>query len=458
MSSSPRRPRNIDLILGGHDHMFSVEKINDILLVKSGSDFLTLSEINLQPIDASEQIDEQTEALNDHNVITDHSYIYRVANKWKVELIKRDITKDITPDPEIAEHIRKCDEQVNEKMKVSMFKTEVTLDTKFTFVRTSETPIGNLIADILRKDLNADCALFHSGQIRADFIYEPGILTIGDLQSMLPYEEPIVLIEIKGEHLLEALENSVCRLPALEGRFLQVSHINFEFDLAKPPMQRINRDTLIVDNEPLNLEHNYKVACTQYIFFGKDGFLSLKNGSMLSATVNTRKINEIMYEFFFLFSNQDFLEEYRVYSKHKEELTKNYIRRSILNKKARILEQSQLFSSVIKGLESMLKMDLNPQTDSGQTLTQTQDLLGTQQGTKSFARSYTTSQESGLPVLKLLTRFNIELLFSQKAILSLDCLVRLRKYQLIKNFMLSPEQKIIPVLAPTTENRIRLIK
>jgi 5'-nucleotidase len=451
------KAKNIDLILGGHDHMFAVKKINDILVLKSGSDFLTLSEINLQPIEASEPFEEQTEALHDNNIQTGKSYVYRVANKWKVELIKRDITKDISPDPEIEQYIQKCDEQLNEKMKVSLFKTDVTLDTKFTVVRTTETPIGNLIADIVRKDLNADCALFNSGQIRADFVYEPALLTIGDLESMLPYEEPIVLIEVTGEDLLEALENSVCKLPALEGRFLQVSHINFEYDLTKPPMERINRDTLIIDNEPLHKNHKYKVATTQYLFTGKDGFVSLKKGLMLSATTNTRKINEIMYEFFFLLSNHEFLEEYRLYSKHKEELTTNFIRRSILKKKARMEQQGQALKTFQEAMDILLGEKQPNPTNPIENMTGISEAVSPGKRDKSFSNMTSNHEDSGLPVLKVLTKFNIDLLFSQKAILSLDCLVRLRKYQLIKHFERTPDKKIVPVIAPTTEKRITLI-
>lgn len=39
--------KGIDLILGGHDHLIIQEKINDTVLIKSGSDFRNFSIIKV---------------------------------------------------------------------------------------------------------------------------------------------------------------------------------------------------------------------------------------------------------------------------------------------------------------------------------------------------------------------------------------------------------------------------
>src|SRR5690606_2553901 len=64
------------------------------------------------------------------------------------------------------------------------------------------------------------------------------------------------------------------------------------------------------------------------------------------------------------------------------------------------------------------------------------------------------SDPETLPVVKILTRFNNDLVLKRKAILSLDCLVRLRKFQLIKAIEKGPNKEILPVINPVSEGRI----
>lgn len=43
-----KQVKGIDLILGGHDHLIASEKINQAVLVKSGTDFKNFSIIKIQ--------------------------------------------------------------------------------------------------------------------------------------------------------------------------------------------------------------------------------------------------------------------------------------------------------------------------------------------------------------------------------------------------------------------------
>jgi 2',3'-cyclic-nucleotide 2'-phosphodiesterase (5'-nucleotidase family) len=44
-----------------------------------------------------------------------------------------------------------------------------------------------------------------------------GYLTIGDVLEILPFEDPLVVLEISGKTLWEALEASLATWPAQEG-------------------------------------------------------------------------------------------------------------------------------------------------------------------------------------------------------------------------------------------------
>lgn len=59
-----------------------------------------------------------------------------------------------------------------------------------------------------------------AGTIRGDQIYEPGVLKVLDIVSCFPFEDPVVVIKVSGSKILEALENGLSKVPALEGRLV----------------------------------------------------------------------------------------------------------------------------------------------------------------------------------------------------------------------------------------------
>jgi len=88
----------------------------------------------------------------------------------------------------------------------------------------------------------ADGVLLCAGTFRGDSTYGPGLpqfggfcvisepfttgfLSIGDILEILPFEDPIVAIEIDGETLWEALENSLSAWPSQEGFVLVVKSL-----------------------------------------------------------------------------------------------------------------------------------------------------------------------------------------------------------------------------------------
>ena len=47
--------------------------------------------------------------------------------------------------------------------------------------------------------------------------YSQGLITMGDILEILPYDDPVVVIEVDGETLWDALESSLKLWPAQEG-------------------------------------------------------------------------------------------------------------------------------------------------------------------------------------------------------------------------------------------------
>ncbi|EXJ62632.1 hypothetical protein A1O7_03070 [Cladophialophora yegresii CBS 114405] len=238
----------VDLVLGGHDHYYQHSLINGTHVLRSGSDFKQLSYI------------EARRRPGDNK-------------KWDFHIVRRDIVADIPPDHEMAQVVEKLTTSLKDKLEKPLGYTASPLDARFTTVRLKESNIGNFVCDLMRAHYNGDCCLMASGTIRGDQIYPPGVLKLKDIMNCFPFEDPTIVIRVTGAALLAALENSVCAYPALEGRFPQVSDIEFEFDPSLPPNHRIKWTK--IGGEPLDLERKYVLVTRGYMGRGKDGFDSL---------------------------------------------------------------------------------------------------------------------------------------------------------------------------------------
>ena len=81
------------------------------------------------------------------------------------------------------------------------------------------------------------------------------------------------MIKVKGSAIWAALENGVCLVPALEGRFPQVAGMKYSFDPQKESGNRIL--WVEIGDKPLDPTKEYVLATRGYMGRGKDGFDSL---------------------------------------------------------------------------------------------------------------------------------------------------------------------------------------
>ena len=97
-----------------------------------------------------------------------------------------------------------------------------------------------------------------------------------DLVSIIPMQDPLIVLEILGSELYKALENAVSAYPKLEGRFPQVAGISFTFDPAKPPGSRVEPNLVRIADEWLNFDQKYAVCVKSYMYGGCDGYNMFK--------------------------------------------------------------------------------------------------------------------------------------------------------------------------------------
>jgi len=120
------------------------------------------------------------------------------------------ITSDITPDPETEHLVEEITKQVASKTSTPIGYTTVPLDGRSMSVRSEETNLGNLTADLMVGFYRAsscppvDVGFCVGGTIRNDSVLEVGEITLGDILTAFPFIDPVVVIRITGRQLWDS--------------------------------------------------------------------------------------------------------------------------------------------------------------------------------------------------------------------------------------------------------------
>ncbi len=179
------------------------------------------------------------------------------------------VTEAIAPEPAVQQLLEDYNRKLESQTATVIGRSLVTLEGDTGKVRTQETNLGNLLADLLRDEFGTDVALVNGGQIRDGI--PAGPVDIKRVLRVLPFNSPTVTLTITGERLRQALENSVSQLPGSQaGRFLQVSGLSVLYDLSAKPGARVQEVT--VGGRPLEAARRYSVATDAFLADGGDGF------------------------------------------------------------------------------------------------------------------------------------------------------------------------------------------
>ena len=149
--------------------------------------------------------------------------------------------------------------------------------------RIQECDMGNMIADAMRGaviDKGYTIALQNSGGIRASL--DAGEVTLGEIMTILPFQNTLSTFKVTGQQLLTAMENGVSQVEDNAGRFPQVSGMRYTFDLAKPANEgRVTSIEIDEDGswKPLDLNKTYGMVSNNFIRGGGDGYKVFRSAS-----------------------------------------------------------------------------------------------------------------------------------------------------------------------------------
>nr|WP_154958582.1 5'-nucleotidase C-terminal domain-containing protein [Paenibacillus xylanexedens] len=189
-------------------------------------------------------------------------------SKKTATLVDETGAKDIKPNGNVAALVSSIQKKQEPILKEEVANTAVLLDGKREQVRAGETNLGDLLADAIRDVSKADIALTNGGGIRSSI--EKGIVTKGDVITVLPFGNQVVTLDIKGSDVLAALENGVGSYPEPSGGFPQVSGITFKIDAAAAKGSRVH--TVMVGDKALDPAATYTLATNDFTAVGGDEY------------------------------------------------------------------------------------------------------------------------------------------------------------------------------------------
>ncbi|MFL5924912.1 MAG: 5'-nucleotidase C-terminal domain-containing protein [Gaiellaceae bacterium] len=269
---------NVDAVIGDHtDFQVVSSRPNGVLVTENRSKGIRFTRVRLVIDTKAKQV------------------VYKTADFHKPWDI------GVTPDATIQARI----DQLNSQL-APILSTVIGSSTRFVpradacgngVGRTCESLVGNIVTDAMRTKyapIGVDFALTNSGGLRADltcpttdnpndfcpsYTPPPYPITRGQVLTVLPFGNIVVTLQVNGAELKTMLENGISRMPAVDGRFPQVSGLCFTYDISAPVGSRV---TSVVrqagdgscTGAPVDLTSasTYKIAENDFMANGGDGY------------------------------------------------------------------------------------------------------------------------------------------------------------------------------------------
>lgn len=171
---------------------------------------------------------------------------------------------------------------IKDTMSEVISQSSVELDGVRDNVRTKETNLGNLVADAMLEKAaawGATLAITNGGGIRASI--DKGPITRGEVLTVMPFGNYLMVLELTGEQIIKALDNGVSQVESKAGRFPQVAGLKFTYDPSKPVGSRVVSAAVKTGSGyvPIAPKSKYLVATNNFMADGGDGYVSFKEAS-----------------------------------------------------------------------------------------------------------------------------------------------------------------------------------
>ncbi len=255
---------DVDVVVGGHTHTLLSNKAEGAegpypTWVENGG-------VRVPVVQASQY----SRYLGDLKVVFDDNGVVKEATGEPIL-----IDSSFKPDEAMAARINELKAPLEELKKKVVGSAEAAIDGDRKNCRAKECSMGNLLADAQLdrvKDQGITIAIQNGGGLRASI--DAGEVTMGEVLTVLPFQNTIATFQLKGSDIVAALENGVSQVDDGAGRFAQVAGLKYSFDRTKPVGSRVS-DVQVKDGEnfvPIDPNKTYGVVTNNYVRGGGDGY------------------------------------------------------------------------------------------------------------------------------------------------------------------------------------------
>lgn len=273
-------PGTIDAFFGGHTHAQMRQFVNGIPTVQALAMSREFSTMELWIDTANDRVLQDRTVLRPHTMIC--SYVYEGTDQCDPRRAPEGASlttrvfegKTIAPDPKVAQTIEPFLRRVALKRaeKVGVRTTD-----RFARNYLAESPLGNLLTDLMREGSGAEIAFMNSGGIRADL--PAGELVYSDIFAVSPFDNYPAVVQLTGKQIVEALQATS---GGQRGVF-QVSGLRYTIDVAKDadkPHAEKRRvvDVKLENGQPIDPEKLYRVVMPDFVASGGDGMMDVMSG------------------------------------------------------------------------------------------------------------------------------------------------------------------------------------
>jgi 5'-nucleotidase/UDP-sugar diphosphatase len=246
-SSEPR----VDVIVGGHTHAILDEptRVGNALIVQVGAKGVILGKLDLD-VKKGKVVSCSGEQLE---------------------------VSDSTPsDPKMAALIAAASAELEKKIGGRIGSTEIALVRGIGVDSAGTRSLGDFLAELMRKETNADVAFTNQGGVRADIL--PGDVSMKDVLTAIPFQNTIVTMELSGAELEKVLDYNVS-LRGQAGGSLHLAGVTYtpvflssaEYDPGDGKASGIKINGVTLDSAK-----TYHIATNNFLAAGGDGYEMLK--------------------------------------------------------------------------------------------------------------------------------------------------------------------------------------
>ncbi len=228
----------VDAVIAGHNHAVVSGEVNGVPVVEGGYNGRALAKL--------------TFTFDDSNKLLD------VEPSVDVFLGKE---ATLPVDENVLKEVKNIKEGLSEILgkKVTSLEERLSHDDKNTAV----TPFGVTVAETMRKIVGTEIAVTNGGGIRRSL--EQGDVTVGDMYEILPFDNTIVTLDVKGSDLYSIIEHGINTEGFAWGQFAGIK-VWYNPEDGKVSSIRLN------DGTKIDMDKYYSVAINDFMLTGGDKY------------------------------------------------------------------------------------------------------------------------------------------------------------------------------------------